>query len=143
MSIHDYKDIIQMPHPLSKNHAPMPRANRAAQFAPFAALTGHKEAICESERITDHRILLDEHKKALLNERLQDIFLHIKEHPEVKVTYFVEDERKEGGSYRVLTKPLKTIDELYHMLIFVDKTKISIKDIIDIEQLGVNENTNR
>ena len=101
-NIHSYDDIIHLSRPISKKHPQMPIRDRAAQFAPFAALTGHKEAISETERLTDAKRILDENRNMLNNERLQEILLHIKEQPKIRVTYFKADERKEGGAYLTL-----------------------------------------
>lgn len=133
--IHTYDDIITMPHPISKKHPRMTVLNRAAQFAPFAALTGHKEAIVETERLTDTKRELDEDKKARLDATLQDIILHIKEHPMIKVTYFVEDDKKTGGSYVTCVTCLKQLDEVEQCLQFMDKTWIPLQDVYEIEIL--------
>ena len=94
-----YADIINLPHHVSKTRPQMPIADRAAQFSPFAALTGYDSAIEETGRLTDSFIELDESRKAVLNEKLQSMLKNIKEQPEVAITYFQPDEKKNGGSY--------------------------------------------
>ena len=98
---HRYDDIINLPHHVSQKHAPMARADRAAQFSPFAALTGLDAALRETARLTDQRITLDEYEQAALDETLQAVrdALTKKEHPTVEVCYFVPDTRKAGGAY--------------------------------------------
>lgn len=135
-NIHSYDDIIDLPHPISKKHPQMPVRDRAAQFAPFAALTGHKEAISETERLTDRKKILDENRNMLNNERLQEILLHIKEQPKIRVTYFKSDERKEGGAYLTLIMNLKRIDDYNRRLIFSDQSWIPLDDIYEIELLN-------
>lgn len=135
-NIHSYDDIIDLPHPISKKHPQMPVRDRAAQFAPFAALTGHKEAISETERLTDQKKILDENRNMLNNERLQEILLHIKEQPKIRVTYFKSDERKEGGAYLTLIMNLKRIDDYNRRLIFSDHSWIPLDDIYEIELLN-------
>lgn len=131
--IHNYTDIIDMPRHISKNHRPMSRMDRAAQFAPFAALTGHKEAIIETARITDAKKTLDENQLSILNDKLQNILLHISEQPKIKLTYFIADQKKSGGQYISVFKNVKKIDEYERVLIFNDLTKVNIDDIYDIE----------
>lgn len=135
-NIHSYDDIIDLPRPISKKHPQMPVRDRAAQFAPFAALTGHKEAISETERLTDRKKILDENRNMLNNERLQEILLHIKEQPKIRVTYFKSDERKEGGAYLTLIMNLKRIDDYNRRLIFSDQSWIPLDDIYEIELLN-------
>lgn len=128
-----YEDILYMPHPTSVNHPRMSMMDRAAQFAPFAALTGHKEAVNETARVTEEKRILDENKKAFLDEQLQMILEHIKERPQIKVTYFIPDEVKEGGCYETIEKCIRRIDEVERILQFVDGVKIRIEDIYEIE----------
>lgn len=133
--IHSYEDIVDAPRHTSNRHPVMPQVDRAAQFAPFAALSGHKEAIGETERLVDEKILLDENKKVLLDETLQEILRHIKEHPDIQITYFKADERKTGGTYVTVTKAVRSIDEYHQMLIFMDHTKIKMDDIYEVTYL--------
>lgn len=133
----NYEDIIHLPHPISKKHPLMSRANRAAQFAPFAALTGHKEAVMETGRLTQMKKELDEHQKAILDEKLRQILLNIKEQPLVKVVYFQQDAHKEGGAYFTVIKRVRNVDEVYHQLMFVDRSMLSLEDIMDVELLDL------
>ena len=132
-NIHFYDDIIDLPHPVSKSHPQMSQRDRAAQFAPFAALTGHKEAVHETARLTEEKRILDDNKKAILDEHLQAILQRISERPVLRVTYFVADAMKEGGSYLTECKAVRRIDEVARVLQFLDGSKIYIDDIYEIE----------
>lgn len=129
---HRYDDVIWRQHPTSKKYPRMSRMNRAAQFAPFAALTGYEESIEETARLTDRRIELSEDDIEELNAKLNFIQEHIKERPEVTVTYFQPDERKEGGAYITVTGKVRRIDEGNNVLIFVGEQEIEINFIADI-----------
>ena len=127
----EYDDIIDLPRPKSA-HEPMPMGDRAAQFSPFAALTGYEDAIDETARLTDARIELSEEERAELDYRQQ--YLSTLDSPTVTVTYFVSDERKTGGAYVTHTGTLKRIDELERMMVFNDGVRIPIVEIISIGQ---------
>lgn len=131
--VHAYDDIINLPHHQSTKHAHMPVADRAAQFSPFAALSGHDAAIKETARLTDRRIDLDEYGKAAVDEKLRLLREHIEEHPTVNITYFVPDSRKAGGAYEQRCGEVKRIDEYGRGVIFADGTVIFIEDILDME----------
>lgn len=131
--MNDYKDIMYRKHPTSLKHPRMSRINRAAQFAPFAALSGHDEAVKETARLVDEQIILDENRIQLLNQHIQVLLEHIKEQPYISITYFIKDDKKQGGLYQTKEGHLKKIDEYDHLLIFDDQTKISIFNIISIE----------
>ena len=133
MECHRYDDVINRQHPTSKKHPRMSRMNRAAQFAPFAALTGYEESIEETARLTDRRIELSEYEIEELNAKLNFIQEHIKEHPEVTVTYFQPDERKDGGAYITVTGRVRRIDEVNRVLAFEDERTLPIEIIIQIE----------
>ena len=105
-----YDDIIDLPHPTSQNHPRMSLHDRAAQFSPFAALTGHHAAITETGRLTDRRIELDESEIARVDAELQHLQELLPGRPTVSITYFVPDERKDGGSYQTVTSEVKRID---------------------------------
>lgn len=130
-----YEDIIHLPRHVSKRHPPMPIAERAAQFSPFAALTGFEDAIRETGRLTDERPELNEDEKLILNEKL----LILKERaadpdqPEVAVTYFKPDERKAGGAYRTVRGRVKKIDGYEGILKMEDGTGIPVADITALE----------
>ncbi len=125
-----YDDIIHLPHPVSSRHPQMPLSDRAAQFSPFAALTGHDAAIRETARLTEEKAELDEDGKELLNEKLQMINEAL---PEVEVTYFQPDARKNGGTYRKFRGRVKKIDEYNRMIFFADQTAVPIDDLYSIE----------
>ena len=128
-----YDDIINLPHHISKEHPQMSMYMRAAQFAPFAALTGHDSAILETARITDSQIELDEEVRKLLDKKLEVIREHIKEQPQVAVSYFVPDERKTGGSYLLYTGQLHDIDDIEQKLIMADGKEIHLSSILEID----------
>lgn len=130
--IHDYDDIIDMPRPTSSKYPKMPIIDRAAQFAPFAALTGHREAIHETARQTQEKKILDENQKELINRNLQILQHHIQNQPQITITYFLKDKSKSGGQYISYTGKLKKIDEYANKLIFKDTTQINIHDIYSI-----------
>ena len=127
-----YDDIIDLPRPKSA-HEPMPMSDRAAQFSPFAALTGYEDAIDETARLTDARVELGESAVEELERKLTDLAARISERPEITVTYFVPDGRKSGGVYVTRTGALKRIDELERALVFADGARIAVGDIISIE----------
>ena len=127
-----YADIFNMPHHVSSRHPQMAQRDRAAQFAPFAALTGHDDAIAETARLTDAKIEIDEGTKEILNGKLQMALDFADSEPEITVTYFVADKKKSGGAYVDFTGVIKRIDEYEHLVVFTDKTTIPIEDIYDI-----------
>lgn len=132
MKCHRYDDVINRQHPTSKKHPRMSNMNRAAQFAPFAALTGYEESIEETARLTDRRIELSEYEIEELNTKLSFIQEHIKERPEVTITYFQPDERKEGGKYITVTGKVRRIDDVYKVLIFEGEKIIKIDTVLKI-----------
>ncbi len=127
-----YDDIINLEH-YEPKHPRMSMYNRAAQFSPFAALTGFEEAVKETARLTDKKIIVDEETKTLLDMKLQYIESIIKEQPYITVTYFVKDKNKSGGSYNTYCNNIKKIDIIKKELVFVDNKKIPINDIRNIE----------
>lgn len=127
-----YDDIIHLPHHVSATRKRMPLADRAAQFSPFAALTGHDAAIRETARLTDTFIELDVDGKALLNEKLQLLARVQHKQPLVTVTYFVPDGRKNGGAYVVAAEVLKKLDVHGQAMILMDGTVIGFDRIYDI-----------
>lgn len=130
MSVFPYEDILYMPHHVSTKHPPMPASDRAAQFSPFAALTGHDAAIQETGRLTDIQVEQSEELRALLDRKQQ--YLAALERPEVAVTYFLPDGRKDGGAYVTATGQLKRIDPVERVLILVGGQSISLDDITDL-----------
>lgn len=129
----EYDDIINLPHHVSATHPPMTAINRAAQFSPFAALTGYETAIKETARLTDERVELDEYTKEILNHRLQILSDQLKEYPEIVITYFRPDIKKDGGAYITTTVRVKKIDIYERVVIVTDGTAIPIDEIISIE----------
>lgn len=128
-----YADIIDKQHHVSKKHQPMSMEDRAAQFSPFAALTGYEAAVKETARLTDDREELDEDEKTRLNAQLQKISARLQEQPEVMVTYFAPDERKTGGARQTYRGRLRKIDRNRKMLIMVDQTELPIENLLNIE----------
>ena len=127
-----YEDIIHLPHPTSKKHPRMSTHDRAAQFAPFAALTGYDSSIAEAARLTDRRIELDEHSQEELNEKLNLIQEHLLDQPEITVTYFQPDRKKTGGAYVTFTGCVRKVDAVEQVLVFHNAKKIPIENILDI-----------
>ena len=125
--------FIDLPHHVSETHPPMSRADRAAQFSPFAALTGYDAAVRESARVTEQRIELDEGVKAELNARLNCILEHLSEHPQVSITYFMPDEKKSGGAYRTVTGAVRKLDSFAKTLTLVDGTVVPMEEMIHVE----------
>ncbi|MDE7286219.1 MAG: YolD-like family protein [Lachnospiraceae bacterium] len=128
-----YDDIIRLPHHISETHPQMTILNRAAQFSPFAALSGYEDALEETERLTDMRTALEEDAKAALDEKLRRIQQEITARPEVTVTYFVPDERKAGGAYQSILGRVKKIDRYEKLLVMDSGIKISLREIVEIE----------
>jgi hypothetical protein len=128
-----YDDIINMPHHVSATRPQMSATNRAAQFSPFAALTGYDAAIKETARLTDKRIELDEDSIADLDVKLRILQDRIADHPDVSVTYFRPDDKKEGGAYVAATGSVKKIDDYERAIVMVSGEKIAIEDILDIQ----------
>ena len=127
-----YKDIIHLPHHQSKVHPRMPVSARAAQFAPFAALTGYEDAVEETARLTEERMELTEEAKAMIDLKLQYLRDHLDEHPAVTVTYFVPDRRKAGGAYVTVHGILRTTDPLAGTITLQDRTVIPIQEITQL-----------
>ena len=139
-----YEDIVDLPHHVSRKHPQPTVADRAARFAPFAAITGYEEMVLEEARVTDDRIEMDESSKAALNEKLNMILEFLDEQPEVSITYFEPDKRKAGGAYITVTGTVKRIDEYEHLVIMTDGKKINIDDIYNLQgelfySLGLEE----
>lgn len=128
-----YDDIINLPHHVSATRLHMPVLDRAAQFSPFAALTGYEAAVKETARLTDEQVELDEDSKAALEMKLQILSDELSNHPEVEITYFQSDAKKGGGAYINSIGTIKKIDEYERVLLMMDGTKIPIEAIIEIE----------
>ncbi len=130
-----YADIINMQRPVSKRK-PMLIEERAAQFAPFAALSGHDGIIAETARITDKKILIDSNEKELINATLNEINKNISLKPQILITHFVKDKTKEGGTYIKTYGTIKKIDEITKVIILQNNTIIYIDDLFNIEILS-------
>ena len=126
----DYSDIINMPHHVSKNRPQMSMHDRAAQFAPFAALTGYDDAIVETGRLTDKKIELSEEALDLLNVKYQILLAHLADNAEIILTYFVPDKNKSGGAYVEKQGVVKRLDTFERHIVLCDGTKISMDDIL-------------
>ena len=128
-----YDDIINLPHHVSPTRQKMSMIDRAAQFSPFAALTGHNAAINETARLTENQIDLDENTKAVLNEKLQMISEHLASEPIITFTFFEPDSKKSGGLYTSKTGTVKKIDEYSLNVVMPDNSRIKIDRISNIE----------
>ena len=141
MSNGNYDDIIDRPHHVSERHPQLSKASYAAQFSPFAALTGYEGIVSEAARLTDERVELGETEMSILSAKIQIIGDHIKEQPEIELTYFVKDKKKTGGAYLQKTACIKRIDDVERIIHFTDGTNLPIDDITDMrgEIFGVLE----
>ncbi|MDD4495467.1 MAG: hypothetical protein PHV32_14200 [Eubacteriales bacterium] len=129
----EYDDIINLPHHVSTTRPHMKAIDRAAQFSPFAALTGYDAAVKETARLTDERIELSEDMKTVLSDRLQIIADRMKEQPEIAIIYFQPDAKKNGGAYITAISAVKKIDEYERIVVMTDGTAIPIDEIISID----------
>lgn len=128
-----YDDIIHLPHHVSRKHPRMSNHDRAAQFSPFAALTGFEAKINETARLTDRKLELDDYAKAQLDAKLQELRAKLFQKPPVRLTYFKADERKEGGAYVQITALVRKIDPYERCLhLFIEET-IAIDDIYELD----------
>ena len=129
---HRYDDLLDLPHPVSQKHPRMSAHDRAAQFSPFAALTGHSAAMEETARLTDQKLEPSELQLEELNANLQILQTHIHEKPAVRIAYFMPDARKSGGEYLTVRGNVRHIDESTQMLILTDDTRIPLEDILTL-----------
>ena len=130
---HEYDDIIHLPHHVSKRHPQMSMEARAAQFAPFAALTTHPSAIRETARMTDEKITLSEDFANELNQQMMLLYSRAADNPLVSITFFLPAQKKSGGSYQVSEGRLKKIDESKQQILMDNGTCIEFQSIIDIK----------
>lgn len=128
----EYDDIINLPHHVSKNHRQMPMEMRAAQFAPFAALTGYDSVINETARLTDQQVELEDYDNERLNRKYAELIENISEHPVITVSYFKPDKRKGGGAYVSKTGHLKKVDTYEQLMLMENGTAIPLAAIVDI-----------
>ena len=135
-----YDDILHFARPESKRHAPMPMEDRAAQFLPFAALTGYDAAVSETARLTEERVELDAQEAERLGEKLAALIKRQQEQPELSLLYFVPDTRKAGGAYVRLDGRLKKITDFPRCVCLTDGSRIPIEDIVAVESPCLLEN---
>ena len=128
-----YEDIVNLPPHISKRHPQPTMIERAARFAPFAAITGYEEMVLEEARVTEERVELDEGTLAILNEKLNIIHESLDSEPIIKITYFEPDKKKSGGAYVSVTGTVKRIDEYERIVIMSDGKKIPIDEIFGLE----------
>lgn len=139
-----YEDIVNLPRHISKVHPQATMADRAARFSPFAAISGYEDMVKEAARVTEERIDITDATKELLNEKLNMIIEFLDEAPEVTITYFEPDKKKDGGAYISITGTVKRIDEYERIVLMSDDKKIRIEEIYAIESdlfysLGLDE----
>lgn len=127
-----YQDILYLARPVSKVHQPMSKSNRAAQFSPFAALTGYEDAVQETARLTTDKITLSEDQIQIINSVLNEISQYLPHSPYVQITYFEPDKRKQGGSYQQISGTIKKIDDVYGMVIMKGNISIPVHQIVHI-----------
>ena len=130
---HAYDDIIHLPHPESKRHPRMSLEARAAQFAPFAALTGHQAVLAEAARYTEQSPGLDDQQCAELNRRVNLLLDRLKEHPIVVFTLFEEDGRKSGGRYREVKCIVAKYDEFERVFTLGDGQQVALSAVVSID----------
>ena len=128
-----YDDILHLARPQSKKHRPMPKEDRAAQFLPFAALTGYDAAVSETARLTEARVELDPQEAERLGERLAELAKRQKEQPELSLLYYVPDARKAGGAYVTVSGRLRKITDFPRCIYLTDGIRIPIEDIVAVE----------
>lgn len=128
-----YDDIINLPHHVSTTRPQMSMIDRAAQFSPFAALTGYDAAIKETGRLTDEKIEMGDDAQNVLNMKFQILVDHLNDEPEVTFTYFKPDERKFGGAYVEVTGTVKKVDDFERLIVMQNGTNIPMEDVLSIE----------
>lgn len=133
MNRNNYDDIIDLPRHVSKVHPQMSISDRAAQFAPFSALTGYKDAIIEVDRYTQEFIELDDSEKEVIGQKLYILNEHKKENIQIEITYFEPDKKKKGGIYKKVQSVFKCYDVLKDMIVLENNVKILVKYIIELK----------
>ena len=128
-----YDDMLHLPHHVSEKHPAMSAHDRAAQFSPFAALTGYEAAVQETARLTDRRIELDEGEKAAIDQRLTLVQERLPVPTEVTITYFLPDKKKAGGAYVSVSGTVKKIDDYERTVVLRDGTSVQIDDILQVD----------
>lgn len=135
----NYDDIINLPHHVSKTHPQMTMYQRAAQFAPFAALVGHDAMIAETARLTDDEVEMEDEAVGELNRKMSYLNVRLQDHPVVAITYFIHDKRKAGGEYKSNVGTVCKIDEYESTLTMSDGSVIPFSSILDIDSEVFNE----
>lgn len=130
--MNNYDDIINLPNPNPKKHKRLSMDARAAQFGAFRALTGHEDAIEETKRLTDERVILDESAIEELNEKINKLILSVSKRPEITIIFFQNDLVKDGGEYISYKGTIKKVDEYKRIITMEDKTEIKIDNILEI-----------
>ena len=130
--MNEYDDIINLPHHQSTKHKQMSNYQRAAQFAPFAALTGYDAAIDETARLTDEKLELSDEQTEFLNQQIQLLTERLSEQPQVGITYFLPDDRKSGGEYVTITGNVRRVDDFNREIVFTDGLTVKIDDVWNI-----------
>ena len=131
--MNEYDDIINLPHHQSTKHKHMRNYQRAAQFAPFAALTGYDTAIDETARLTNEKLELSEEQQEYLNQQIQLLIECILKKPQARITYFVPDARKSGGEYVTITGNVRRVDDYNRKIVFADGLTVNIDDVWSIK----------
>ena len=126
------QELLEMERPVSARHAPMRRCDRAAQFAPFAALSGFYETVQEAGRLTQAQIELAENEREALNDALVRLAARLPEQPEVRLTYFQPDAKKSGGTYRTILTRVRRLDANAQVLVLTDGTRIPFDALLSI-----------
>ena len=126
------QELLEMERPVSARHAPMRRCDRAAQFAPFAALSGFDETVQEAVRLTQAQIELAENEREALNDALVRLAARLPEQPEVRLTYFQPDAKKSGGTYRTILTRVRRLDANAQVLVLTDGTRIPFDALLSI-----------
>ncbi|MBQ4045962.1 MAG: hypothetical protein II627_05885, partial [Lachnospiraceae bacterium] len=132
-SNNNYDDIIDLPYPHPSRHAPMPLNKRAAQFAPFSALSGYEDVIEETARWTDDKVELDQSSVNILNEKMMVLQSLMGQRPEITLIYFQPDARKDGGAYVSVTGIVKKIDYISRTLILEDGSRVPMEEVRELE----------
>ena len=129
---HKYDDIIGLEHPTSRRHPRMSAMDRAAQFAPFSALTGYDDMVVERARVTGSKVELDDMQRMALDESVSYILDHLPERPKVKITWFIRDARKSGGRYQEIEDAVQNVELPNRLIILRNGLKIPMDDILEI-----------
>ncbi len=130
--MNNYDDIKDMTRPQYPDLPPMPVYDRAAQFSPFAALVGYEDAVEETERLTDSRREMEQDEINELNARLQELSDRLQDRPKIRVTFFIRDKKKEGGSYASKVGNVRTIDRFNNVILFADGASVPVRDMYSI-----------